>query len=123
MAHLTQYIVRLTAENRGEHNGLLSAIQAGAFICTDGSATIRVNDVGRKLSAGDMLLYPPYSKVSLEDSDDDFKGLSCFGRLRVCDCFCQAFGVECQPAFYFETPCSEIIGESEGLKRIKTADE
>lgn len=73
MVHLTQYIVRLTAENRSEHNGLLSAIQAGAFICTDGAATIRVNDVGQKLSAGDMLLYPPYSKVSLEDRDD-FKG-------------------------------------------------
>ena len=74
MAHLTQYIVKLTAENRSEHHDLLSAIQAGAFICTDGSAIIRVNNVGRKLNAGDMLLYPPYSKVSLEDNDDDFKG-------------------------------------------------
>lgn len=74
MAHLTQYTVKLTAENRSEHHDLLSAIQAGAFICTDGSAIIWVNDVRRKLSAGDMLLYPPYAKVSLEDNDDDFKG-------------------------------------------------
>ncbi len=75
MAHLAQYIVELTAENRREHSDLLSAINAGAFICTGGSAIIRVNDVGRKLSRGDMLLYPPYSKVSLEESDNEFKGI------------------------------------------------
>ncbi len=75
MAYLTQYIVKLSAENRRQHSDLLSAINAGAFICTGGSAIIRVNDVNCKLSRGDMLLYPPYSKVSLEENDNEFKGI------------------------------------------------
>ncbi len=74
MAPLTQYIVKLTAENGSEHHSLLSRIQAGAFICTDGTAIVKVNDVERKLSKGDMLLYPPYAKVSLKENNDDFKG-------------------------------------------------
>ncbi len=75
MAHLTQNIVELTTQNKSEHDRLLSCITAGAFICTDGTARIRVNDVGRAVSVGDMLLYPPYSTVSLDESDSDFKGI------------------------------------------------
>ncbi len=74
MAHLTQHIVKLSDINKSEHNRLLSGITAGAFICIDGAARIKVNDVGRKVSAGDLLLYPPYATVSLEESDTDFKG-------------------------------------------------
>ncbi len=74
MAHLTQYIVKLTDKNKSEHDRLLSGIMAGAFICTDGAAIIRVNDVNRKVNAGDMLLYPPYATASLEESDANFKG-------------------------------------------------
>ncbi len=74
MGYLTQYILELSNENKSEHDRLLSGITAGAFICTDGAARIRVNDVGRKVSVGDMLLYPPYATVVLEESGADFKG-------------------------------------------------
>ncbi len=74
MAHFTQYLLTLTTDNRSEHDKLLAGIKAGAFICTGGTAQIKVNDVGRTVSAGDMLLYPPYATISLEESDDNFKG-------------------------------------------------